>query len=57
MVKQAGFKLDMTYGMLTFAKFVAFSILLRTRTVHSEVSFIIYSALSMPPYFLLYALW
>ena len=37
-------------------KFVAFSILLRARTVHSEVSVIIYSALSTPPYFLLYVL-
>ena len=36
---------------------VAFSILLRTRTVHLEVSVIIYSTLSTPPYFLLYVLW
>ena len=39
---EAGFKLHVTYG---------------TRTVHLDVSFIIYSALSMPPYFLLYVLW
>ena len=40
-----------------FCKFVVFSILLRTWMVHSEVYFIIYSALSTPPYFLLYVLW
>ena len=40
--KEAGCNLHVTYG---------------TRTVHLDVSFIIYSALSMPPYFLLYVLW
>ena len=38
--KARGFKLH-----VTLLQFVAFSILLRTRTVHSEVSVIIYSAL------------
>ena len=33
-----------------FCKFVVFSILLRTWTVHLEFSFIIYSALSTPPF-------
>ena len=33
-----------------------FSILLQTQMVHSQVYFIIYSALSTPPYFLLYVL-
>ena len=38
-------------------KFVPFSFLLQTGRVHSEVSFIIYLALPMSPYFLLYVLW
>ena len=38
-------------------KFVPFSFLQRTWRAHSEVSFIIYLALSMPSYFLLYVLW
>ena len=38
-------------------KFVPFSFLLQTWGVHSEVSFIIYLALPMSPYFLLYVLW
>ena len=48
--KARGFKLHMT-NAIYFCKFVAFSILPRTQPVHSEVSFIIYSALSTPPYF------
>ena len=39
---------------INFCKFLAFSIVLRTQTVYLNVSFIIYSALSMPPFFLLY---
>ena len=35
---------------MNFCKFVAFSFLLRTQMVHLEVSFIIYSALSMPSF-------
>ena len=36
---------------MNFCKFVAFSILLRTQTVHLEVSVIIYSVLSTPSLF------
>ena len=35
---------------MNFCKFVAFSFLLRTQMVHLKVSFIIYSALSMPSF-------
>ena len=49
--KQAGFKLHVTLVCYQLCKFVVFSILLRTQTVHLEVSFIIYSALSTPSLF------
>ena len=46
------------YANFPFASFQAFSILLQTGTaVHSEVSSIIYSALSTPTYVLVYILW
>ena len=45
------------YAWHYFCKFIAFSILLRTLTVHLKVSFIINSALCTPAYFLLYVLW
>ena len=48
-VKARGTKLHVTHANST-CKLKAFSILLRTQTVHSEVSFIIYTALSMPFY-------
>ena len=44
--KQAGFKLHVTSVCSQLCKFVVFSILLRTQTVHLEVSFITYSVLS-----------
>ena len=60
MEKQAGFKLytrnKWVCYAINFCKFVAFSILLRTWTVHLEVSFMIYSVLCTPPFFLLYIL-
>ena len=46
--KARGFKLHVT-NAIYFCKFVAFSILPQTQPVHSEVSFIIYSALSNLP--------
>ena len=52
--KQAGYKLNVTLVCYQLCKFVVFSILLRTQTVHFEVSFIIYSVLSTPS--LLFAL-
>ena len=53
MEKQAGFKLHVTLVCyaINFCKFVPFSILLRRWTVHVELSFMIYSALPMPPFF------
>ena len=54
-VKARGLKLHVTYANST-CKSKVFSNLLQTQTVHSEVSFLIYAALSMPYYFLLYAL-
>jgi len=52
-VKARGLKLHVTQANST-CKLKAFSIMLPTQTVHSEVSFIIYTALSMLFYLLLY---
>ena len=54
-VKARGLKLHLTYANSTY-KLKVFSILLQTQTVHSEVSFLICTALAKPFYFLLYAL-